>query len=144
MARELGIVQSVRFVGLRHDLPDVLRLFNVFLLSSFTEGISITLLEAMANGLPTVVTDVGGNPEVVIDGETGYLVPLGEDKEMAARILTFLDNPEKAREMGTNGMQRVDKSFSFSSMMAAYWNLYGVHAEFKSVCSENTGVTDRA
>ncbi len=128
LTRELGIESNVRFLGLRHDLPDLLRIFDVFLLTSFTEGVSITLLEAMANGVPTVVTNVGGNPEVVIDGETGYLVSLGEDKEMAVKIVRLLENRQFAKGMGGKGMKRVEESFSFTRMMASYLDLYGVDA----------------
>jgi L-malate glycosyltransferase len=142
LARELGIERKVRFVGLRHDLPDLMRIFNIFLLTSFTEGISITLLEAMANGIPAVVTKVGGNPEVVVDGETGYLVPLGEDKKMAERILELLGNPETAGKMGTRGMERVGKSFSFTRMMASYLDVYGVGPDVLLRDLNKTGVTE--
>ena len=126
LSRELGIENNLRFVGLRHDLPDLMKIFNIFLLSSFTEGVSITLLEAMANGIPTVVTDVGGNPEVVVNGETGYLVPLGDDTMMASKILELIDHPKVAGEMGAKGMERVAKNFSFSRMMISYLEVYGV------------------
>ncbi len=86
LAAELRISNAVMFLGLRYDLPEIYRLFDIFLLSSHTEGISITLLEAMASGIPTVTTAVGGNPEVVLPGETGYLVPANGEREMAAKF----------------------------------------------------------
>ena len=144
LACELKMEKKVRFAGLRHDLPDLLRIYDVFLLSSFTEGISITLLEAMANGVPAVVTDVGGNPEVVLDGETGYLVPGGEDEAMAARILELLEHPAEAREMGARGMRRVAESFSFARMMESYRELYGAAAAPAPSRCNQIGVTERA
>jgi glycosyltransferase involved in cell wall biosynthesis len=124
-AMELGIAEKVLFIGLRLDLPEIYQLFNVFLLSSFTEGISITLLEAMASGIPPVVTDVGGNPEVVVDGETGFLVPLDDDRLMADRVITLLENPEKAAIIGLKAKARVEEHFSFTTMMTDYFRLYG-------------------
>lgn len=126
LASDLGIIEQVYFLGLRHDLPDLLRIYNVFLLSSHTEGISIALLEAMANGIPAVVTEVGGNPEVVVHGDTGYLVPTEDFKTMADRVLQLLENPQLACEMGRNGMLRVERDFSFAKMMAEYLEIYGV------------------
>ena len=143
LARELGIEKKVRFVGLRHDLPDILRVLKVFLLTSFTEGVSITLLEAMSNGIPAVVTQVGGNPEVVIDGETGFLVLLGDDRNMASRVLELLNNLELASKMGANGMARVETHFSFNRMMGAYLDLYGVGAD-KTISLNEMGVPQRA
>lgn len=145
LAGELGIAEAVRFIGLRHDLPDLFRMFDVFLLSSHTEGISITLLEAMANEVPAVVTAVGGNPEVVRDGETGYLVPAGGDREMADRILFLLDHPDIARRMGKEALRRVEGSFSFNRMMSSYLELYGLDAkQVPAGLFERRGVTDRA
>lgn len=129
LVRDLEIEKSVRFVGLRHDLPDLLRIFDVFLLSSFTEGVSITLLEAMANGVPAVVTDVGGNSEVVIDGDTGFLVPLGAEEQMAMRIVELLENSQLSETMSFRSRERVEKSFSFSRMMAEYSAIYGVDTQ---------------
>lgn len=124
-ARQLGIADQVIFLGLRFDLPEIYPLLEVFLLTSVTEGISLTLLESMSAGVPSVVTDVGGNPEVVVDGETGYLVPLGEDQALAARVVELLENPAMAGEMGKRAMERVEGRFSFSRMMADYLDLYG-------------------
>jgi len=119
-----GIKDRVLFLGLRYDLPEIYPLFDVFALTSFTEGISITLLEAMAAGIPSVVTDVGGNSEVVVNGETGYLVPLGEEELMADRILTLLKSPEKRNDMGAHAAERVRTHFSFQRMISSYLHLY--------------------
>jgi L-malate glycosyltransferase len=124
LAASLGISEQVKFVGLRFDLPEMYQLFDVFLLSSFTEGISVTLLEAMASGVPAVVTDVGGNGEVVVQGETGYLVPLEEDAPMAERVAELLRSPQQARLLGSGGKKRVDAEFQFPKMLESYIKLY--------------------
>ncbi|HJV66222.1 MAG TPA: glycosyltransferase [Geomonas sp.] len=124
LAAQLGGAGRVIFLGLRHDLPDLYQLMDVFVLSSFTEGISVTLLESMASGVPAVVTAVGGNPEVVVEGETGYLVELGDQQAMAERILRLLADPALARRLGEKGRQRVESLFSIQSMRSAYRLLY--------------------
>ncbi|GFE60833.1 glycosyltransferase [Geobacter sp. AOG2] len=119
-ADQLGIADRVKFIGLRFDLPEIYRLLDVFLLTSFTEGISITLLEAMASGVPAVATDVGGNCEVMVDGLTGYLVPIDADVEMAEKIVRLLRDPALARQFGMKGQERVFTEFTFDRMMGSY------------------------
>ncbi|OGT98274.1 MAG: hypothetical protein A2079_02585 [Geobacteraceae bacterium GWC2_48_7] len=120
----LGIEHQVKFIGQRDDLQEIYPLMDVFLLSSYTEGISITLLEAMVCGLPCVVTDVGGNSEVVLDGVTGFLVPSDAHESMADKVLSLLADPELVAVMGNNGSERVASCFSFSRMMDEYLELY--------------------
>ncbi len=124
LSERLTISKRVRFLGLRNDLQNIYPLFDIFLLSSFTEGISVSLLEAMSCSLPAVVTDVGGNSEVVIEGVTGYLVPSDDDSSMAARILDLLNNQEQAISFGKNGQGRAQDDFSFDGMMDAYMKIY--------------------
>lgn len=124
LANELGIQDSVKFIGLRFDMPEIYLLMDVFLLTSFTEGISVTLIEAMASGVPGVVTDVGGNPEVVLDGVSGYLVPLDADTVLAERVVGLLSDPVLAGQIGTNARKRAVERFSFNTMMAEYGKLY--------------------
>lgn len=126
LASTLGMESRVHFIGLRHDLPDIYGVMDVFVLSSHTEGVSIALLEAMANGVPAVVTAVGGNPEVVLHGETGFLVPEGDAGAMAGKILQLLENLPASAAMGRNGRLRVEERFSFDRMMAEYLKIYGV------------------
>lgn len=123
-AEELGIRDRVLFLGLRDDLAQIYPLFDVFLLTSFSEGISLTLLEAMSYGVPAVVTDVGGNPEVVVDGETGYLVPLGGEEELADRVLRLLADPGLASTLGKSGRARAKNEFGFQVMLSQYRDLY--------------------
>ena len=124
LAEELGIAGQVRFLGLRSDLPELFALIEVFLLVSFTEGISITLLEAMGSGVPAVVTRVGGNPEVVVEGVTGYFVEVDDDAGLADRVLALLNDREEAARLGEAGRERVREKFSFCSMMESYLRLY--------------------
>lgn len=124
LAQELCIEDRVKFIGLRFDLPYVYQLFDVFLLSSFSEGISVTLLESMASEVPSVTTDVGGNREVVVEGETGFMVGVDDDPLMARRIHELLSNPLEAQRIGKNARLRVEGEFSFTSMVSAYRKLY--------------------
>lgn len=126
LAKELAIDTRVKFIGLRFDLPEIYQLFDVFLLTSFSEGISITLLEAMACGIPAVVTDVGGNPEVVVAGETGFLVPVDNDHLFAERIIEVLTNQELAKKMSILSQKRVEEEYSISRMLHGYQQLYGI------------------
>jgi glycosyltransferase involved in cell wall biosynthesis len=114
----------VRFLGEVRDVPALLARGSVLVLSSLTEGISLTLLEAMARGLPVVATRVGGNPEVVVDGETGYLVASRDPSQLAARLVQLVENPEIARDMGRRARERVVEHFEVSRMISRYEELY--------------------
>jgi glycosyltransferase involved in cell wall biosynthesis len=98
--------------------------WDVFALSSLSEGTSVTLLEAMASRLPVVATDVGGNPEIVEDGMTGRLVPRGGVQEMAEALEAVLLNPDLAKRYGAAGRTRVQERFTEASMMSAYQGIY--------------------
>jgi sugar transferase (PEP-CTERM/EpsH1 system associated) len=121
-ALELG--DRVRFLGARHDVPQVLRALDLFVLSSVGEGISNTILEAMATGLPVVATRVGGNPELVVDGTTGRLVPRQEPEALAAAIAGYLENPERRLDHGTQARARAIGAFGLDTMRDAYADLY--------------------
>lgn len=125
LAQELGIAEAVRFAGDRNDVPRLLRLFGVFALSSKTEGISVALLEAMATGLPAVVTDTGGNPEVLAEGETGHLVPVGDAERLGDALAGLLSDPDRRRAWGAAARERVVADFSFERMLREYEALYG-------------------
>jgi glycosyltransferase involved in cell wall biosynthesis len=124
LAEQLGIGQHVVFLGQTNDVAGVLAGASLFVLSSVTEGISLALLEAMACGLPVVATAVGGNSEVVVDGETGLLVPPRSPAELAAAMLKLYRQPELARQMGANGRKRVEAHFDSRRMVALYESLY--------------------
>ena len=111
-ARTLGIADRVVFAGARSDVPELLRAIDVFALSSTTECLPISLLEAMAAGRPAVCTDVGGIAEVIVDGRTGLLVPPSDPERMAAALVTLLADPARRQSMGRAARLRLEEEFS--------------------------------
>jgi glycosyltransferase involved in cell wall biosynthesis len=124
LANECGLADSVSFLGFRADVPRLLQLMDVFVLSSLTEGLSLSILEAMAAGKPTVVTDVGGNHEIVVEGETGFLIPPENPVAIAEKVCCLLRDRALGLEMGRNGRQRTRDRFSRERMVQAYQELY--------------------
>jgi glycosyltransferase involved in cell wall biosynthesis len=124
LARELGVAEDVLFTGFRHDVQRLYPAMDAFLLTSFTEGTAMTLLEAMASALPCVVTDVGGNPEIVVDGKTGWLIPSGGLEALVGRILELRRDHEGRSAMGRAGQARFRQRFSVESMARAYKGVY--------------------
>lgn len=120
----LKLSEKVLLLGERRDITDLLAIMDIFVLSSLSEGTSITLLEAMASGKPVVATNVGGNGKVVIDNETGFLVPSREPSIMAEKIIELLSNRDLINEMGIKGQNRVHKHFSLDRMVKEYERLY--------------------
>ena len=114
----------VWLAGERSDVPSMMRGMNVFLLPSLSEGISNTLLEAMATRLPIIATDVGGSAELVVDGQTGRLVPPADVARLAEAIAELFADPERAVAMGKAGCERVQAQFSLDAMVRAYLSLY--------------------
>lgn len=124
LAGELDLTERLIFHGEVHDIPALLARARLFVLPSQSEGISLTLLEAMARGLPIVTTQVGGNPEVVEAGATGLLVLAGNSVALAEAISAILADPVRGRQMGLAGRQRVENCFDIRKMMAQYEALY--------------------
>jgi glycosyltransferase involved in cell wall biosynthesis len=124
LASELDLSDAVDFLGEIHNVPEVLAQSSLLVLPSLTEGISLTLLEAMACGLPVVATNVGGNPEVVVDGQTGYLVPARQPAQLAACMVDLLRNPTRSVEMGRRARERVLRHFDVSRLVSDYESLY--------------------
>lgn len=110
--------------GERLDVPEVMRGLSCFVLPSLAEGISNTILEAMACGLPVIATTVGGNAELVVDGLTGRLVPADEVEAMARALVTLHDDQKGAQAMGRAGRVEVDCKYSLQAMVSAYRDLY--------------------
>lgn len=123
-AAALGIRSAVLFAGLRREIPPILRMSAVYVNSSRFEGMSNTILEAMASRLPVVATAVGGNPELVRDGRTGYLVPPGDPASMADRLERLLGDPNLSAEMGREARRIVETHHSLDGMIRAYAELY--------------------
>ena len=125
-ARQLGIKDKVRFLGFRNDPAALLQAMDLFVLPSLSEGLPVSVLEAMAAGRPVVATDVGGNREVIVDGRTGFLVPPGDSSALASRMITLLANSDLAHGYGAEGRSRVCQHFSLERMVRAYETLYAV------------------
>jgi len=123
-ARDYGIAQQVTFLGRCDDVPGLLRATDICALTSKTEGLPNTLLEAGLSGVPCVSTNNGGAAEVILDGQTGYLVPVDDDAAMAGRLVTLAKNPRKRRRMGDAARRFVAEHFSMQAMgdrlLAAY------------------------
>jgi glycosyltransferase involved in cell wall biosynthesis len=120
----LGLTPFVRFTGWRTDASELLQALDVFVLSSVSEGISLALLDAMAAGVPAVVTSVGGNCEVIEEPRDGVLVPPREPQALAQALLALVGAPDRRRALGASGRRRVEKTFSFARMISDYRALY--------------------
>jgi len=119
-----GIVNEVVGAGYRRDVEDCYAAMDISVLTSSTEGLSITLLESMRSGLPTVVTNVGGNPELVVHGETGYLVEYGNADAFADRVVALARDEALRRQMGAAGRRRVMEQFGVEDVAWKYLDLY--------------------
>jgi glycosyltransferase involved in cell wall biosynthesis len=121
----LGLEQRVHFLGIRSDVPEILPAADLFTLLSVSEAASLTLLEAMACALPTVVTAVGGNPEMVRAEREGVLVPRGDAKAAAAAFRRLLEEPDQAARLGAAGRARVEACYQLADTVRTYGDLYG-------------------
>lgn len=119
-----GIAERVWMAGERSDVPDIMNSLDILVLPSRGEGISNVILEAMASGLPVVATRVGGNSELVVEGETGALVPAGDHVAMADMILRYAGDRWLRQCHGAAGRQRVESVFSLDGMVDRYASLY--------------------
>ncbi len=124
LSRALGLGTTIEFLGERKDIAQQLANASMFVLPSVTEGVSLTLLEAMARGLPVIATRVGGNPEVVVDGQTGFIVPAQDPSEMAVAIVRLYQDPALGKDMGWLGRRRVEQHFSIQKMVQEYEQQY--------------------
>lgn len=124
MSAELNLISHVRFIGAQKNVWPLFDAFDVFVLPSRWEGFGIVLLEAMARGLPVVATRQGGVPEVVVDRETGTLVPVNDESALAEAILGFLGNPEKAKGAGRRGQARVKEKFDLNATVRRMESIY--------------------
>jgi sugar transferase (PEP-CTERM/EpsH1 system associated) len=121
---QVGILDLTWLPGERADIAEIMRGFDVFVLPSLAEGISNTILEAMASGLPIIATRVGGNPELVEEGRTALLVPADDPQAMAGAIAVYADDAVKRAQHGARGRAAVEARFSLDTMVRAYMNIY--------------------
>jgi glycosyltransferase involved in cell wall biosynthesis len=122
--RELHLEKHVFLTGFRTDVLSLLKGFDIFVLSSVTEGLGTSLLDAMAAARPIVATTAGGIPEAIVDGETGLLVPPRDAHGLAEAILRLIGNPAECERMGRAGLTRVQERFSAARMVADTLTVY--------------------
>lgn len=123
-ARVLGITERIRFLGWQKDMGSVYRNWDIFAMPSLTEAFPMAALEAMAQGLPVVATNVGGLPELVEEGRTGYLVPPSDPDALADRLRPLILDPNRRQAMGAAGYYRVREHFSVDRMVAQIAGIY--------------------
>ena len=124
LAENMGIRERVLFLGVRHDIPQLMQLSNVYVNTSLFEGMSNTILEAMASGRPVIATRVGGNPELVNDKVTGFLIEPKSEEGLAARLRELLEDSELANAMGSAGRKGAEQNHSMGAMVNRYQTLY--------------------
>ena len=122
--RDCSLGDRIRLPGYRSDAKKLIQCMDLFVLCSVSEGTSMALLEAMAAGVPVIVTDVGGNPEIVVRDKTGWIVPSNDRKKFAGAIAEALDNPRHAKRIGDAGKKRHRELFEFETMIAHYLDIY--------------------
>jgi sugar transferase (PEP-CTERM/EpsH1 system associated) len=122
--QDAGVAELAWLPGERSDVADIMRGLHAFALPSLAEGISNTVLEAMASALPVIATNVGGNADLVVQGETGDIIAAADPLAMARRILHLAHEPDMARSRGIAGRQRVESHFSMLAMVRNYQRVY--------------------
>ena len=148
MATDFGIGRNTFFLGRCENIAQLLKVSNVCVLSSKAEGFSNSILEYMAAGRPVVATDVGGAREAIIEGETGYTVPSGDDRLMANIVVSLLRDSEKANLMGEQGRRVVEEKFSSQALLrnteALYEKLLAGNHELKDPVTRNSSQVGKA
>jgi sugar transferase (PEP-CTERM/EpsH1 system associated) len=121
---DAGLQDCAWLPGPRSDVAPVMRSFSLFALSSIAEGTPVTMLEAMASGLPVVSTAVGGIPDLVQDGVSGALVPASDPQALAEALAAYVVDAERTRAHGAAGRARIEQKYSVAAMLSAYVDLY--------------------
>jgi glycosyltransferase involved in cell wall biosynthesis len=124
LSEQLGIAAQIHFLGARRDIPQVLKSLDIYVMTSFSEGISISLLEAMAMKRGVIATRVGGNPEIISSDEFGVLVPPNRPDILAMEVSDLLGQPDRLLQLGENARKRVMEEFNLVSTVARYEQLY--------------------
>jgi len=135
---QLAIGANVHFLGMRQDVPRLLSVLDVFVLPSLSEGLSLALLEAMAAEKPVVATLVGGNPELVDHGRTGFWVQSEDAKDLAVNLLKLLSDQGTMQQFGRQAAERVRQHFSMEQMVDRYRNLYA-----RSLSAHHSGMNKK-
>lgn len=124
LVNSMGLRDRVIFTGFRDDIPELLASFDLFVLPSRSEGFGRVNLEAMAMGKPVISTNVGGIPEVVVDGVTGILVPPGDPNALSRALMKLLDDPNQRESMGREGRKRVKERFHLQGSVQRIQEIY--------------------
>lgn len=124
MSRDLGLAGTVRFLGFREDVPDLLSAADMLVVASTSEGCPIVILEAMAAGCPTICTRVGGSPELITDGRTGYVVEPRQADQLARAVLRLVEAPAERAEMGERARKLAFERFTIERMVRDFENVY--------------------
>jgi sugar transferase (PEP-CTERM/EpsH1 system associated) len=124
LADELGAASDILFLGKRDDIPQILNRIDIFVLPSLSEGMSNTILEAMSSGLPVIACRVGGNPELIRDGVTGFLTPSRDQNALSRAVAFLVENEEVRGMMGESARKRIETEFSLTAMVQRYEHLY--------------------
>lgn len=123
-AKTLRVGERVRFLGQRNDVPAILRSLDLLVLNSKSEAFPLVALEGLACEVPVLSTSVGGVPELITHGETGWLIPAGDQHKLVDAIVSLLEQPELRRGLAVNGRQRVEKNFTVNKFMTRLEALY--------------------
>jgi glycosyltransferase involved in cell wall biosynthesis len=140
--KDLGIERNVVFTGPRSDMPNIYASFDVFVLPSLEEGMPMTVLEALASGLPVIATKVGAVEKLVFPNQTGILVQPGEAAGLAAALISLIGNPELRVRLGQNGRSLVQNEHSSSVMSQRYLRLYQELLNEKAQVQKPISVSD--
>jgi glycosyltransferase involved in cell wall biosynthesis len=124
LADQLGVSNTVIWTGFRTDMPRILAALDIYVVPSVNEGLSLSILEAMAAGKPIIATDVGGNSEMIIDDVTGILINPGSYQMLATAITVLLNQPDKRARLSQAGHNLVTENFNVQRMTDAYCELY--------------------
>lgn len=124
LAGKFGIKDNVIFSGFRDDISEILKIIDIFVLPSLWEGFPVSIMEAMASKKPVIASNVGGIPELVIDGETGILVFSKDVAALKNAILKLINNPQEAKIMGENSRRRIEEYFSLDKMVEETEKVY--------------------
>jgi L-malate glycosyltransferase len=123
-AKTLRVGERVRFLGQRNDVPAILRSLDLLVLNSKSEAFPLVALEGLACEVPVLSTAVGGVPELITHGQTGWLIPAGDQHKLVEAIVSLLEHPELRRDLGVNGRKHVEKDFTVDKFMTRFEALY--------------------
>lgn len=137
LSKRLNISKNIIFTGVRTDVKKLVSITDVFVLASLFEGLPNVVMEVMLAEKPVVATRIPGNDELVIDGETGILIPPKDSSSLASAIITLLKNPQKAKDMGLKGRERIKKHFSIDKTLKKTEELYRRLVKSKIYGSKN-------